>query len=185
MGRIGKQPITIPSGVNVNMDGQQINVTGPKGNLSFKVRPEVKININEGVINVVANSDSRLARQIHGSTRSIIFNMVKGTTDGWTKILEINGTGYRAAVSGQDLNMNLGFSHPVVVKPPTGITFQVNENKITVSGPDKVIVGEVAAKIKAIKPPDPYKAKGIKYLNEIVRRKAGKAAKAAGGSGGK
>lgn len=182
MGRIGKLPINIPAGVTVEVKDQLVVVHGAKGELEFKLRPEIELEVKNDVVLVKTRSSSDMADQIHGSVRTVIANMVKGVSDGWDKTLEISGTGYRAAVAGRNLNLSLGFSHPVVITPPNGIDFEVSENKIKVKGPDKILVGEIASQIKRIRPPDPYKAKGIKYLNEQVRRKAGKAAKAAGGA---
>ncbi len=185
MARIGKQPIIIPTGVTITHTGGTVVVTGPKGGLEWELHPEIKITIETQTASVSTDSHTRLARQIHGTTRNIIANMIKGVDEGWSKTLEISGTGYRAAVVGKDLVLNLGFSHPVNIQAPQGISFEVKENKIIVSGADKSLVGQMAANIRETRPADPYKAKGIKYLGEKIRRKAGKAAKTAGAAAGK
>lgn len=182
MSKIGKKPIQIPQGANVNIEGPKIAVSGPKGELAFNFRPEVSVEIKDNVINVSRNSDNKFAKAIHGLTRSIISNMVQGVTAGHEKTLEIIGVGYRAAKQGENLVLSVGYSHPVIITPTLGIQLETKENRIIVSGPDKVQVGEIAAKIRRVRPPEPYKGKGIKYLGEQIRRKAGKAVKAAGGS---
>ncbi len=179
MSRIGKLPIIVPKTVTVDIRDGLVVVSGPKGELTTKIPSEVKVTRDGD--KVIVNSEMS---NLHGLIRTLINNCVLGVTDGWTKVLELNGTGYRANTTGAELNLALGFSHPVVVKAPTGITFTVVENKITVLGADKVVVGEVAAKIRRLRPADVYKAKGFKYEGEIIRRKAGKAAKA-GATGGK
>lgn len=173
MSRIGRLPITLPASVTVNQEGQTVVVKGPKGQLTLNLPTQVTIQNADGKLTVASQ-----ASNLHGLIRSLLANNVRGVTEGWTKVLEINGTGFRATTNGSELNMSLGFSHPVIIKAPTGITFAVNENKITVSGFDKVLVGEVAAKIRKSRPADVYKAKGLKYEGEYIRRKAGKAAKA-------
>lgn len=178
MSKIGQQPIEIPDGVTVEINGNIVNVTGPKGKLSFNFTKEVGIKIEEGKIIVVINKDSKIARSNWGTTRMLIFNMVKGVSNGWTKQLELVGTGYRSEVGGDTLILTVGYSHPVKIKAPEGITFKVEKSVITVEGIDKQIVGQVSANIRAVRPPEPYKGKGVKYIDEIVRRKAGKAAKA-------
>ena len=175
MSRIGKLPITIPSGVTLEVTDNVVEVTGPKGNLTLNLHERAKLEQTKTEINISVKDIN--SSSIHGLTRSLIANMVKGVTDGWKKTLELSGTGYRANTSGAELQLALGFSHPVVVKAPPGINFEVKENKISVLGIDKALVGEVAAKIRALKPADPYKLKGFKYENEIVIKKAGKAAK--------
>jgi large subunit ribosomal protein L6 len=175
MSRIGKKPINIITGSNIKIESGTVTVSGPKGELSLKIPAGVEVKIENNQV-LVASEQSNM----HGLIRSLINNMVTGVTTGWTKTLELSGTGFRSAVEGSNLNLALGFSHPVVVKAPAGITFEVNENKITVRGIDKTLVGEIAAQIRKLRPADPYKAKGFKYEGEIVRRKAGKAAKAAG-----
>lgn len=173
MSRIGRQPITIPQSVTVTVTGLTVAVKGPKGELNLPVSNQVQVKIKDGQVLV----DSA-APNLHGLFRSLIANNVTGVTDGWTKVLELSGTGYRAAINGTELNLSLGLSHPVVVKAPAGISFAVEENKITVSGIDKALVGEVAAKIRHLRPADVYKAKGFKYAGEVIRLKPGKAAKA-------
>ncbi len=185
MARIGKQPINIPDGVTVNLEGNIVKVTGPKGELQIPLASLIKVELNSSQLVVKPTVDSRVSRQLHGVSRTLIANMVLGVTLGWSKTLEINGTGFKASITGQDLVLNLGFSHQITVKPREGINFEVKENKILISGFDKALVGETAAKIKSLRPPDPYKAKGIKYLGEYIRRKAGKAAKTAGATTGK
>jgi large subunit ribosomal protein L6 len=180
MSRIGRQPIPIPSQVTVSIDRAEVVVAGPKGKLSQIIRPEIKVSQENGQLIVTNTSSSNSSRALHGLYRSLLSNMVVGVTDGWSKTLEISGTGYRASIAGKVLTLNLGFSHPVIVEAPSEITFEVKENKIVVSGIDKTLVGETAAKIRKIKRPDPYKAKGIKYQDEKILRKAGKAAKAGG-----
>jgi large subunit ribosomal protein L6 len=180
MSRIGKKPVKIPQGVTVNVGADNlVSVTGPKGNLSFRFRPEVGIVADGGSVVVERKQESAKAKSLHGLSRSLVENMVFGVDKGWNKGLELVGVGYRAEVRGNDLVLNVGFSHPVVFKAPEGISFSVSQNIINVSGIDKQIVGETAAKIRRIKPPEPYKGKGIKYVGEVIRRKAGKAAKAA------
>lgn len=179
MSRIGKLPIIVPQVVTVDIRDGLVVVTGPKGELTTKIPTGVLVTREEDKI--IVNSEMS---NLHGLIRTLINNCVLGVTDGWTKVLELNGTGYRANTTGAELNLALGFSHPVVVKAPAGIIFTVVENKITILGADKVVVGEVAAKIRKLRPADVYKAKGFKYEGEIIRRKAGKAAKA-GTTGGK
>lgn len=177
MSRIGNAPIEIPDGVTVTADAENnIVVKGPKGELSRTCHKDMKIVIKDNVITVQRPSDDKNHRALHGLTRSLINNMVIGVTKGFSKNLEINGVGYRATQKGKNLNLSLGFSHPVVVEPPAGITLTAPAaNKIVVSGIDKEIVGEVAAKIRGYREPEPYKGKGIKYESEHIRRKVGKA----------
>ena len=171
-------PIAIPSGVEVKIDGAQVTVKGPKGTLQRAVHPDMQLNIGEGVLTVVRPTEERDHRALHGLTRSLLANMVTGVTEGYRKVLEIQGVGYRAAAKGQDLEIQVGFSHPVLVNPPEGITFTVETpTRVIVAGHDKQLVGQVAANIRSLRPPDPYKGKGIRYEGEYVRRKAGKAAK--------
>ncbi len=185
MSRIGNQPIKILSGVQINLDNNLVSIQGPKGQLSLQVRPEIKIEINDNQIKVERALESRIAQSLHGLTRTLLSNMITGVTEGWEKTLELVGVGYRAAKQGEDLTLNLGFSHPVKVSPPKGISFSVEGAKVTVLGIDKVQVGQVAASIRHLRPPEPYKGKGIRYQGEIVRRKPGKAAKVGSPSGGK
>jgi len=177
MSRIGRLPINIPEGVTVTVNSNRVSVVGPKGQLEWVMPEGVGAKIEEDKVLVTAKLSN-----LHGLSRSLINNMVLGVSQGWSKTLELSGTGYRVAVAGSDLNMSLGFSHPVVVKAPAGVTFVVVENKITVSGTDKALVGEMAARIRGLKPADPYKAKGLKYEGEVIKRKAGKAAKAGAGA---
>lgn len=178
MSRIGKQPIPVPSGVEVKIDGSTVTVKGPKGELTQTFTDILSISLEEGQILVTRPDDGREARSLHGLTRTLIANMVIGVSDGYSKNLEIVGVGYRATLKGTDLELALGFSHPVVVTPEAGITFDVPApNKITVSGIDKQRVGQVAAEIRAWRKPEPYKGKGVRYEGEYVRRKLGKAAK--------
>ncbi len=178
MSRIGKQPVTIPSGVDVAIDGQNVTVKGPKGSLSYEVPAPITVAQEDGAIVVSRPNDERESRSLHGLVRTLIFNNVTGVTEGFSKKLEIVGTGYRATAKGSDLELALGYSHPITVKAPEGITLQLEGNtKITVSGIDKQQVGEVAANIRKLRKPEPYKGKGVRYAGEHVRRKAGKAGK--------
>jgi large subunit ribosomal protein L6 len=175
MSRIGKRPITIPNKVTVTIDGQKVTVKGPKGELS-RVLPAEAIVVQAGETIVITRRDeSRAARERHGLCRTLVANMVDGVSQGFQRRLEIQGVGYRAQVQGKNLNMNMGFSHPVVIEPPDGIQFTVENNvNVLVSGIDKEVVGNTAAKIRAVRPPEPYKGKGIRYAGEAVRRKVGK-----------
>lgn len=181
MSKIAKKPIVIPAGVDVTQNGNVLSVKGPKGSLDFTLPDLVKVVISSGTVQVTA--DDEFSTNLSGMTRSVIANMVTGVSTGWTKTLELSGTGYRANVAGDSLQLSLGFSHPVVVKAPAGVSFEVKDTKITVKGADRVIVGLVAAKIRAWKPADPYKIKGLKYEGEVIIKKAGKAAKAGGTAG--
>lgn len=184
MSRIGNKPISIPSGVTVEVNGGKVIVTGPKGVLSFEFAPEIKIEVKNSQAEVVRVKESPKAKSLHGLSRTLLENMILGVTAGWNKGLELVGVGYRASIEGENLVLHIGFSHPVIFPVPAGITFEVKENtKINVSGIDKQLVGETAARIRRIKPPEPYKGKGIRYVGEVVRKKAGKAAKAVGGPG--
>ncbi len=177
MSRIGKLPIAVPAGVTITVDTDQITVTGPKGTLSQFTMPGVKAVLEGDTVNVSRDSDAKEHRSKHGLMRSLINNMVVGVTEGFKKELEINGVGYRAQVAGADLKLNLGFSHDVMYRIPTGIQVSVEQNVVTVSGIDKQQVGQVAAEIRSLKKPEPYKGKGIKYSDERVLRKAGKSGK--------
>ncbi|MEZ5185285.1 MAG: 50S ribosomal protein L6 [Candidatus Nanopelagicales bacterium] len=178
MSRIGKHPVPIPSGVKVAIEGQEVTVTGPKGSLTHVVAEPIKVAEEDGTIAVTRPDDERRSKSLHGLSRTLIANMVVGVTEGYSKSLEISGTGYRVVPKGQGLEFSLGFSHPVQVDAPAGISFQVEgPTKFTVSGTDKQQVGEVAANIRKLRKPDPYKAKGIRYAGEQIRRKAGKAGK--------
>jgi large subunit ribosomal protein L6 len=183
MSRIGRLPVIIPTGVTINVTNREVSVSGPKGILVWELPAQIELIIADQKANVTTKATE--VSNLLGLARTLVNNMVKGVTEGWSKILELNGTGYRAATNGSELNLALGFSHPVVIKAPTGISFEVKENKITIKGADKAIVGEIAAKIRSLKPADPYKAKGFKYEGEKLIRKAGKAAKAGGTAGGK
>lgn len=177
MSRIGKIPVEIPSGVEVNVSGQDISVKGPKGNLALSLDAAIAAKVEGNEILVTRANDERESRSLHGLTRTLIANMIEGVTNGYSKVLEIQGTGYRVVQKGAGLEFALGFSHPVNVEPPEGITFKVEGNRITVEGISKELVGEVAANIRKIRPPEPYKGKGVRYLGENVRRKVGKAGK--------
>ncbi len=175
MSRIGKMPITVPKSVTVDLEDGRVRVKGPKGELARQVPREISVVRDDGELRVERSSDEPTHRSLHGLTRSLIANMVTGVTDGYTRRLEVNGVGYRAAVSSGSLVLQVGYSHPVLVPAPPGISFVVVANAITVSGADKELVGETAAQIRRVRPPEPYKGKGIKYAEEIIRRKAGKA----------
>lgn len=179
MSRIGKRPIQVPKGVTVQVsDSNLVTVKGPKGQLTQQLPSIISIVQDGAVITVSRPDDEKLSRSLHGLTRTLVSNMVIGVTTGFEKVLEINGVGYRAQKQGKALNLSLGFSHPVILDPPPGIEFNVGEkNTVIISGPDKQLVGDVAAKIRELRPPEPYLGKGIKYLNEVIRRKAGKAGK--------
>ena len=167
MSRVGNSPIPLPAGVKFELNGQDLKVTGPKGSLSLKVRPEVGLTVDNGVVTVT--------RAYHGMTRAIVANMVKGVTDGFTRALEIQGVGWRCNMVGESINIQVGYSHPVVVAPPAGITYTVEGTTlILVSGIDRQAVGQAAANLRAIRKPDPYKGTGIRYRDEVVRRKEGK-----------
>jgi large subunit ribosomal protein L6 len=178
MSRIGKRPISLPAKVTVTIEGQSVTVKGPKGELS-RVLPEEVVVTQEGETVLVNRRDeSRAARQRHGLCRTLVANMVDGVSQGFQKRLEIQGVGYRAQVQGRNLTLNMGYSHPVQIEPPDGIQFAVENNvNVIVSGIDKEVVGNTAARIRAVRPPEPYKGKGIRYSGEFVRRKAGKAGK--------
>jgi len=178
MSRIGRQPITVPSGVEVTIDGGRVAVKGPKGSLSHEVPDPIVVRQEEGSLLVERPNDERRSRALHGLSRTLVQNMVTGVTDGFTKELEIQGVGYRAALQGSNITLALGFSHPVNVEAPEGITFEVPiPTRVIVKGIDKEKVGQVAANIRKIRKPEPYKGKGVRYLGEHVQRKAGKAAK--------
>ncbi len=181
MSRIGKKVIAIPAGVEVKTGVSEISVKGPKGSLTIPLHPNVRVKTadNELVVSV-ENADQKADRALWGLSRALLANMVKGVTEGFEKKLEINGVGYRAAVSGNKLALNIGFSHPVELDIPQGLAVTIEKNVMTIAGIDKRLVGEFAANVRAQKPPEPYKGKGIRYIDEVVRRKAGKAAKAVG-----
>ena len=181
MSRIGKQPIEIPGGVDVTVgEDSVVTVKGPRGTLSQRLHPEMRIVREDGVIRIERPSDESTHRSLHGLTRTLLANMVEGVTKGYEKRLSIVGVGYRCAMKGKDLEIQVGYSHPVVVTCPEGIEFEApTATSIVVRGNDKALVGEVAANIRKIRKPEPYKGKGIRYENEVVRKKAGKAAKGA------
>ena len=178
MSRIGKKPIEIPAGVEVKLDGTTITVKGPKGTLTRDLHPNIAVEIDGGVINVTRPNDDKLNRSLHGLTRTLISNMVVGVNETFKKELEVNGVGYRVELKGKDLLMKIGYSHDVVMTAPEGITVEVpTPNKVVISGPDKQKVGQFAANVREKRPPEPYKGKGIKYVDEHIRRKEGKAGK--------
>lgn len=177
MSRIGRKPINIPAGVDVKFENGVITVKGSKGTLTQKVHPDMGIEIKDGVITVTRPNDEKENRALHGLTRSLINNMVEGVVNGFKKELEVNGVGYRVQKQGSNLVMNLGFSHQVIVPEVEGIKLEAQGNKITVLGPDKQKVGQIAAEIREKRPPEPYKGKGIKYVDEVIRRKEGKTGK--------
>lgn len=179
MSRIGRLPIQLPPNVEVELEGTHIRVKGPKGSLESDLPAEINVKLENGVIQVTRPTDQRTHRSLHGTTRAIINNMVIGVSTGYEKVLEINGVGYRAEVSGKNLVLNVGYSHSVTIEPPQGISFETDARtrQIKVLGADKQQVGQVAANIRKVRPPEPYLGKGIKYLDEKIRRKAGKAGK--------
>ena len=180
MSRIGKEPIPVPDGVTVQVEGSHVSVQGPKGSLQLDVNPEMRVSLEDGAVKVARPSDERFHRSLHGLTRTLIANMVEGVTNGYQKVLEIHGVGYRAALQGTDLELQVGYSHPVRFPAPEGIEFEVPApNRVVVRGIDKQLVGEIAADIRKVRKPEPYKGKGIRYEGEYVRKKAGKAAKGA------
>ena len=178
MSRIGRLPITVPAGVEVKVDGSLVSVKGSKGELSHTVASPIEVSLEDGTLTVARPNDERASRSLHGLTRTLISNMIVGVTEGYKKNLEIVGTGYRVQAKGSDLEFALGYSHPVPVKAPEGITLTVDSpTKVSVSGINKQQVGEVAANIRKLRRPDPYKGKGIRYAGEVIRRKVGKAGK--------
>jgi large subunit ribosomal protein L6 len=179
--RIGRSPVRIPSGVQVSIDGATVRVTGPKGELTRTFRPEITVRQDAGQVTFERQSDAPSVRALHGLSRALLNNMVLGVSTGFEKQLQVEGVGYRAEKSGNDLVLTVGYSHPVRIEPPGGISFNVEEKArlIKVLGPDKELVGQVAADIRKVRPPEPYKGKGIRYVNEHVRHKAGKAGKVA------
>ena len=178
MSRIGNSPITVPAGVDVKLDGNKITVKGPKGSLEKELHSNMKVTVDGNVIKVERPNDEPLNKSLHGLTRTLINNMVEGVVNEYTRTLEVNGVGYRASKQGKKLVLNLGYSHPVEMEEPAGITFDVpNPNQIIVRGMDKELVGELAAVIRTKRPPEVYRGKGIKYAEEVIRRKEGKAGK--------
>jgi large subunit ribosomal protein L6 len=181
MSRIGRLPITVPSGVDVTIDGRNVTVKGPKGTLSRALHPDITVSREDGTIVVTRPTEQKTHKQLHGLTRTLVNNMVVGVTDGYRKGLEITGVGYRAALNGKKLTLNLGYSHPIEIDPPEGITFEVeNPTRLAVVGIDKELVGQIAAKVRQTRKPEPYKGKGVRYSGEYIRRKAGKAGKIGG-----
>jgi large subunit ribosomal protein L6 len=181
MSRIGRLPITVPAGVDVTIDGRTVTVRGPKGTLSRELHPDIAISRDDGTIVVSRPTEQKTHKQLHGLTRTLVNNMVVGVTAGYRKGLEITGVGYRAALVGRKLQLNLGYSHPVEIDPPEGISFEVeNPTRLAVVGIDKELVGEIAARVRSTRKPEPYKGKGVRYAGERIRRKAGKAGKIGG-----
>ena len=181
MSRIGRLPIAVPSGVDVTIAGRELTVKGPKGTLSRTLHRDMKVSQEDGTIVVSRPTEQKTHKQLHGLTRTLVNNMVIGVTDGYRKGLEITGVGYRAALSGRKLTLNLGYSHPVEIDPPDGISFELeNPTRLTVVGIDKELVGQIAAQVRATRKPEPYKGKGVRYAGEYIRRKAGKAGKIGG-----
>lgn len=180
MSRIGRLPMTIPAGVEVKINGSEVHVKGPKGELTRQVSSHVSVMIEDNRVIVKRESDEAIARSLHGTTRALINNMMTGVSTGFSKVLEVQGVGYRVEQDGQNITLHVGYSHPVVVKPPEGISFEVDTKtrQLKVNGYDKETVGQTAANIREVRPPEPYKGKGIRYLGEKVRHKAGKTAKA-------
>lgn len=178
MSRVGRKPIAVPAGVTLSLNGSELTVTGPKGTLVRSFHPDITINISENEVNVERPSDNKLHRSLHGTTRALVANMVAGVSEGFTRTLELVGVGYRAAKTGNGITLSLGFSHPVEVTPEEGIEIEVpNQTTLVVKGINKERVGQIAAEIRSLRKPEPYKGKGIKYSNEIVRRKEGKKGK--------
>jgi large subunit ribosomal protein L6 len=178
MSRVGRAPIPCPQGVEIRVVGRRVEVRGPKGELSREVHPSIEVRLEDGSLRVIRPTDKKIQKSLHGLTRSLLSNMVKGVTDGFEKRLELEGLGYRALLQGRTLTLHVGFSHPVVYEPPAGISFALderNKNIVIIRGIDRQQVGQVAADIRAIRKPEPYRGKGIRYVGERVRRKVGKA----------
>ena len=185
MSRIGRMAIAVPTGVNVGYSDRVVTVKGPKGELKLRCAVPIDVKVENGSVSVTRPNDEKRSKQLHGLTRTLIANMVRGVTSGFSRTLDIVGVGYRAQTQGKKLNLSVGYSHPVVIEPPAGIEIKVEgTNKIVISGADKQQVGQLAAVIRDVRPPEPYKGKGIRYEGERVRRKLGKAGKAAGAAGG-
>ena len=181
MSRIGRLPIPVPSGVDVTIDGRNVTVKGPKGSLSRSLHPDITVTREEENLVVTRPTEQKTHKQLHGLTRTLVNNMVVGVSDGYRKGLEITGVGYRGALSGRKLQLNLGYSHQIEIDPPEGITFEVeNPTRLAVVGIDKELVGQIAAKVRSTRKPEPYKGKGVRYAGEYIRRKAGKAGKIGG-----
>ena len=181
MSRIGRLPIPVPAGVDISVEGATVSVKGPKGSLSRDIAPQLTIVREDGTLRVERPDDGKQSRELHGLTRTLIANMVTGVTTGYRKGLEITGVGYRAQLVGKKLQLSLGYSHPIEIDPPEGVAFEVeNPTRLAVTGIDKELVGHVAARVRAMRKPEPYKGKGVRYSGEVVRRKAGKAGKIGG-----
>jgi large subunit ribosomal protein L6 len=181
MSRIGRLPIAVPSGVDVTIDGRTLTVKGPKGSLTRELHPDIAVAREDNRLVVTRPTEQKTHKQLHGLTRTLVNNMVVGVTDGYRKSLEITGVGYRAAKVGEKLQLNLGYSHPIEIAPPQGISFEVeNPTRLAVVGIDKELVGQVAAQVRSTRKPEPYKGKGVRYAGEYIRRKAGKAGKIGG-----
>ena len=182
MSRIGKLPVTVPAGVKIAVDDGAVRVEGPKGKLRAVIPPGVDVKVDGNVVRVGRQAEDRKVRALHGLTRKLIANMAQGVSQGFSRVLDINGVGYRAEVKGQEIHMTLGYSHPVVFPLPQGVSAAIERQVIiTLTGADRQLLGETAAKIRSLRPPEPYKGKGIKYREEVIRRKAGKAVGSAGG----
>jgi large subunit ribosomal protein L6 len=181
--RIGRLPVAVPSGVQVSIQGSEVSVKGPKGELKRLFSPRISLKLEESNVVVERGDEEAESRALHGTTRAVLQNMVTGVSTGFTKVLEVNGVGYRADMEGNNLMMYVGYSHPVKFEPPAGISYEVDTKtrQVKINGFDKELVGQIAADIRKIRPPEPYLGKGIRYLGEIVRRKAGKAGKGKGG----
>ncbi len=181
MSRIGRLPIPVPAGVDITIDGSHVAVKGPKGLLSRDISPELSLVREDGILRVERPNDQKRSRELHGLTRTLINNMVVGVTTGYRKGLEITGVGYRAQLVGRKLQLSLGYSHPIEIDPPEGIAFEVeNPTRLAVTGIDKELVGHVAARVRQMRKPEPYKGKGVRYTGEVIRRKAGKSGKIGG-----
>ena len=181
MSRIGRLPISVPSNVDVTIDGRNVTVKGPKGSLSRVLHPDMTLSREDGSLVVTRPTEQKTHKQLHGLTRTLVNNMVVGVTDGYRKGLEITGVGYRAQLVGQKLQLSLGYSHPIEIDPPAGIAFEVeNPTRLAVTGIDKELVGHVAARVRQMRKPEPYKGKGVRYTGEVIRRKAGKSGKIGG-----
>jgi large subunit ribosomal protein L6 len=181
MSRIGRMPIAVPSGVQIKIDGHQVSVKGKRGEMTREFHPDIEIELDDGKVRVTRPSDSPMHRALHGTTRALLANMVKGVSEGFTKVLQIEGVGYRATMEGTHLVFYLGYSHPIKVEPSAGIKFAADEKAktVTIEGNDREQVGQVAANLRKLRPPEPYKGKGVMYQGERIRRKAGKAGKVA------
>ncbi|HEY8869374.1 MAG TPA: 50S ribosomal protein L6 [Candidatus Limnocylindrales bacterium] len=181
MSRIGRLPISVPAGVDVTIDGRKVTVTGPKGTLSRELHPDMTVARDDDLLIVSRPTEQKMHKQLHGLTRTLVNNMVIGVTIGYRKGLEISGVGYRALLVGQKLQLSLGYSHPVEIDPPAGVSFELeNPTRLAVVGIDKELVGQIAAKVRSSRKPEPYKGKGVRYAGELIRRKAGKAGKIGG-----